>query len=599
MLTQEVIDALNKLEKKLNKKICCQDCLEIAETCEDGESVIWDSATSSWICGSGGGGGGVSSLESLTGDVTLSEGGNINLNIVGNDIEISATGVSLDSNQETTDTIDLTGQQITINPATGSTYGVVKLDDLFAQFERVDTYADLPDPTLHTDEYYHVVNSQGSAFWPGWIGGTFYSKGFYYSDGSAWEFVGEVPYQASQADVDAGIITDQFVSPATLASASKWATKNDSIQFKEEGVNLGAAGTVDTIDFVGSAVTATRVADVLTVTVTGSSPAVISPTQITSDQDNYNPTGFSTATLVRLDFDTGGRAITGFAAGTDGQRITLSNISGNFGYYPGGHPDSSAGNRIITEKDFIHFPYQSIDIVYDSTSSGWRILSDYTNDRKTGLFYEYSAGNPNTGDNNALAALAISTGTTANTASTTSLPAATTAGISAGAASGHILYFSDAVVTYTSFGSSHQYVEAFISIPTLSNATDRFTIELQLTNTPSSTTLENNNTVGIRYQDDINSGEWELFSQDNAGAESVADTNVLVAINTTYRLGLWIDKANSEARAYINGTYVGRVTGNLPTASVNGARIIIIRTGGNTNARTVNVHRLAAGAIYQ
>jgi hypothetical protein len=597
MLTQEVIDALNKLEKKLNKKICCQDCLEIAETCEDGESVIWDSATSSWICGSGGGGGGVSSLESLTGDVTLSEGGNINLNIVGNDIEISATGVSLDSNQETTDTIDLTGQQITINPATGSTYGVVKLDDLFAQFERVDTYADLPDPTLHTDEYYHVVNSQGSAFWPGWIGGTFYSKGFYYSDGSAWEFVGEVPYQASQADVDAGIITDQFVSPATLASASKWATKNDSIQFKEEGVNLGAAGTVDTIDFVGSAVTATRVADVLTVTVTGSSPAVISPAQITADQDNYNPTGFLTSTMVRLDFDTGGRAITGFAAGTDGQRITLSNISANFGYYPGGHPDSSAGNRWLHGKDFIHYPYSNIDVIYDSTSGGWRIIGEENTEGKTGLFYEYNAGSTTAGDYGDVAFLAIGTGTVSANAATTSIPAAATFSTAASNAAGEVMHFIKGSFTFSAFGSAHNYAECFISIPTLSDGTETFTVELQITGTPNSTSLEPNNTVGIRYSHGIASGDWELFSQDNVGAESPDDLDIAVAANTTYKLGLWIDKARSETRAYINGNYVGRVTGNMPNAAACGARIILLKSAGST-ARTLNVHSFSAGAIY-
>jgi hypothetical protein len=598
MLTQEVIDALNKLEKKLNKKICCQDCLEIAETCEDGESVIWDSATSSWICGSGGGGGGVSSLESLTGDVTLSEGGNINLNIVGNDIEISATGVSLDSNQETTDTIDLTGQQITINPATGSTYGVVKLDDLFAQFERVDTYADLPDPTLHTDEYYHVVNSQGSAFWPGWIGGTFYSKGFYYSDGSAWEFIGEVPYQASQADVDAGIITDQFVSPATLASASKWATKNDSIQFKEEGVNLGAAGTVDTIDFVGSAVTATRVADVLTVTVTGSSPAVISPAQITADQDNYNPTGFLTSTMVRLDFDTGGRAITGFAAGTDGQRITLSNISANFGYYPGNHPDSSSGNRFLHGKDFIHYPYSNIDVIYDSTSGGWRIIGEENTEGKTGLFYEWSAQSVSAGDNADAAFLVINSGTISGVSSTTSIPATGTISTASASNNGGAIYLIKTLTTYSAFASAHQYAEGYISIPTLSDGTETFTAELQITNAPSSASLEPNNTIGIRYSHSIAGGNWELFSQDNSGAEGTPDDlDVAVTANALYKLRIEIDKSKTEARAYINGAYVGRVTTNMPNSVVCGARVILLKSAGTT-ARTLNVHSFSAGAIY-
>lgn len=82
--------------------------------------------------------------------------------------------------------------------------------------QRVNTYADLPDPALNTDKYFHVLNSQGTKWLPGSLGGTYYSKGFYYSNGTFWAFVGEVPYQAVQSDVDAGIIPDQFVSPATL-----------------------------------------------------------------------------------------------------------------------------------------------------------------------------------------------------------------------------------------------------------------------------------------------------------------------------------------------------------------------------------------------
>ena len=44
-----------------------------------------------------------------------------------------------------------------------------------------------------------------------------------------------------------------------------------AIQFQDEGSNLGAAGTVDTLDFTGAGVTATRVGDVVTVNVPGSS----------------------------------------------------------------------------------------------------------------------------------------------------------------------------------------------------------------------------------------------------------------------------------------------------------------------------------------
>jgi hypothetical protein len=42
-----------------------------------------------------------------------------------------------------------------------------------------------------------------------------------------------------------------------------------AIQFKDEGSNLGATGTVDTVDFVGAGVTASRVSNTVTVTIAG------------------------------------------------------------------------------------------------------------------------------------------------------------------------------------------------------------------------------------------------------------------------------------------------------------------------------------------
>jgi hypothetical protein len=42
-------------------------------------------------------------------------------------------------------------------------------------------------------------------------------------------FMGSFPFQATQLDVDAGTITDQFVSPNTLFNSSKWGTKQDTL----------------------------------------------------------------------------------------------------------------------------------------------------------------------------------------------------------------------------------------------------------------------------------------------------------------------------------------------------------------------------------
>ena len=87
-------------------------------------------------------------------------------------------------------------------------------------FTTVDTYNDLPSPTGLTDTFYVVLNSIGTEWLPGSIGGTFYSKGFYYSNGVTWSFLGDVPYQATQNEVNIGTNTNKFVTPNTLKNFS-------------------------------------------------------------------------------------------------------------------------------------------------------------------------------------------------------------------------------------------------------------------------------------------------------------------------------------------------------------------------------------------
>lgn len=79
----------------------------------------------------------------------------------------------------------------------------------------VANYSALPSAGSSAGQFYYVTESQGTAWLPGSLGGTYYPVGTYYSNGAEW-VTGVSPWQASQADVDAGIIGDQFVSPLTL-----------------------------------------------------------------------------------------------------------------------------------------------------------------------------------------------------------------------------------------------------------------------------------------------------------------------------------------------------------------------------------------------
>ena len=109
----------------------------------------------------------------------------------------------------------------------------------------VANYSALPSVAAAADLFYFVENSQGTYWLPGKLGGTYYPAGIYYSNGVTW-FYAESPYQASQADVNAGLITDQFVSPATLANStllSSKLTKCHTLHFEHTQLGSGTAST--------------------------------------------------------------------------------------------------------------------------------------------------------------------------------------------------------------------------------------------------------------------------------------------------------------------------------------------------------------------
>jgi hypothetical protein len=91
----------------------------------------------------------------------------------------------------------------------------------------VDDYAALLALPPTADTFYWCQNSQGTAWLPGSLGGSFYPKGIYYcftTSPLVIEFI-ETPYQATQVEVDAGTVTDKFVSPKTLTDSAQLSGK--------------------------------------------------------------------------------------------------------------------------------------------------------------------------------------------------------------------------------------------------------------------------------------------------------------------------------------------------------------------------------------
>lgn len=315
----------------------------------------------------------------------------------------------------------------------------------------------------------------------------------------------------------------------------------------------------------------------------------ISPAQITSDQDDYNPTDWADADVVRLDFDTGGRGITGFEAWTNGRVKTLFNTTGNFGYIVCEGPDSSAANRVIGPSDYIIAPYGSLIIAYDSTESRTRVIYNSFNPAFLGLgnlrghYYFQSAGSATAADWGDFAFATSGSGSTLSTVAGTATqaggwslsPGTTTTGACSA-------YFAKNLLNPTFYGSAHLTVCFYVRIPVASDGTNTFTTSVGLVPSPSSVTLNVNNSLVVKYSHGLNSGKFLAVSRDNSGSETTADTGVTVTADVGYLITICIDKALSEARYYIDGVFVARITANLPSAVATGQRAAVVKSAGTT-----------------
>jgi hypothetical protein len=97
----------------------------------------------------------------------------------------------------------------------------------------------------------------------------------------------------------------------------------------------------------------------------------ISPAQITADQDDYNPTGLSTASVLRLSADAP-RNITGLQGGSDGRVLIVMNVGAQNIVLKDDSASSTAANRFALTADITMTPDMSVILLYDSTSSRWR-----------------------------------------------------------------------------------------------------------------------------------------------------------------------------------------------------------------------------------
>ena len=103
----------------------------------------------------------------------------------------------------------------------------------------------------------------------------------------------------------------------------------------------------------------------------------ISPSQITANQNDYNPTGAYEADIIRLDSDAAWN-ITGLAGGSAGRVKFLMNVGSFTLTLKNNDVGSTAENRFDFGTDFSFESKKATAIIYDPTSSRWRMVGGGT-----------------------------------------------------------------------------------------------------------------------------------------------------------------------------------------------------------------------------
>lgn len=101
----------------------------------------------------------------------------------------------------------------------------------------------------------------------------------------------------------------------------------------------------------------------------------VTPAQITSNQNDYNPTGWSLATRIRASTDAS-RNLTGLAGGADGRIAIIVNVGSNSLVLKDADTGSSAANRFDFGADCTLGAKQVAALQYDATDSRWKMLAN-------------------------------------------------------------------------------------------------------------------------------------------------------------------------------------------------------------------------------
>lgn len=103
------------------------------------------------------------------------------------------------------------------------------------------------------------------------------------------------------------------------------------------------------------------------------SGTTLTPSQITGNQNDYSPTGLSSAGSLRLSTDAS-RNITGLATGIADREIRIFNVGAQDIVLTNADAASVAANRFLFGANVTLNANESILLWYDATTPGWRAV---------------------------------------------------------------------------------------------------------------------------------------------------------------------------------------------------------------------------------
>ncbi len=104
---------------------------------------------------------------------------------------------------------------------------------------------------------------------------------------------------------------------------------------------------------------------------------VISPPQITANQNDYNPSGVATASVLQV-FSDAARSISGLAGGAEGRVVSLINIGSQPIALLDESASSTAANRFTLGASLTLPAKQAALLRYDGTATRWRLVAGTT-----------------------------------------------------------------------------------------------------------------------------------------------------------------------------------------------------------------------------